>query len=132
MLLKPPSKFPLSSTGEYSYSIGKHKTIHFLHQGEEERTPQIETLATDLGKHPLPNGIPLNKLQEKNYSRTLVPRYQIQELVNQRSHASIKFFSLFFFFFALIKHARMHTHTQLLKKKLLKSTSIKLEYFLKN
>lgn len=61
----------------------------------KDRTPQDEALTTELGKHPFPHGNPLNKLQGKKKLRILVLPYQIQELVKQRSLASIKFFNHF-------------------------------------
>ena len=60
----------------------------------KDRTPQDEALTTELGKHPFPHGNPLNYRKKKKL-RILGLPYQIQELVKQRSLASIKFFNHF-------------------------------------
>ena len=74
----------------------------------KDRASQDEALTTELGKHPFPNGNPLNKLQEKKkkqniFLRILVLPYQIQELVKQRSLAQLSFFNHFCL-------AKEHTH----------------------
>lgn len=122
--LKPLSKLSLSWPGEYFYSITKPST-----SSKEEDIPKwnfddrFRQLSSSRWKS-------FKKTAEKNYSRTPVPRYHTQELVKQRSlNSIIKFSNLFF---SLIKHAHTHTHTHSYWKKLLKSNSIKLEYFRKN